>query len=110
MSVASAVSIAIIVVIFNVVLSRHVWTDGRRTKQQRIAEVGLVWCVPVFGGLVALALSADDPDRVRRAPALSGGAAADTASARRGDRGGLSQGLRLAAQLSAWSPRQQSVC
>lgn len=75
MFVALVISIATVVVIFNLVVSRHVWADGRRTKQERIAEVGLIWCVPAFGGLIALAISAENPDRVRRSRALFGGAA-----------------------------------
>lgn len=74
------VSIAVVVSIFNGVVSRHVWADRRRTKQERIAEVGLIWCVPVFGGLVALAISAETPERVRRSRGLFGSAAGAAAT------------------------------
>ena len=69
------VCIAAVVLVFNSLVSRHVWADHRRTKQERIAEVGLIWCVPVFGGLVALAISAESPAAVRRSRSLFGSAA-----------------------------------
>ncbi len=74
MFVALAVSISVVLLIFNVVVSRHVWADRRRTLEERIAEVGLIWCVPAFGGLIALAISAETPDRVRRSRGLFGSA------------------------------------
>lgn len=91
MLVSLAVSIAFLVLIFNVVVSRHVWADGRRTKQERIAEVGLVWCVPAFGGLVALAISAENPDRVRRSRGLFGSAAGASAASSWTDGSGAPQ-------------------
>ena len=91
MIVGLAVSIAIVLLIFNVVVSRHVWADRRRTKQERIAEVGLIWCVPAFGGLVALAISAETPDRVRRSRGLFGSAAGAAATSSWTDGSGAPQ-------------------
>jgi hypothetical protein len=91
MLVPLVVSVAIVVLVFNVVVSRHVWADGRRTKQERIAELGLIWCVPAFGGLVALAISAENPDRVRRSRGLFGSAAGAAATSSWTDGSGASQ-------------------
>ena len=91
MLVALAVSIATVVVIFNLVVSRHVWADSRRTNQERIAEVGLIWCVPAFGGLVALAISAENPARVRHSRGLFGSAAGAAATSSWTDGSGAPQ-------------------
>ena len=80
MLVSLVVLMAAVVVIFNLLVSRHVWADSRRTKQERIAEIGLIWCVPAFGGLVALAISAENPEHVRRARPLFGAAAGAAAA------------------------------
>lgn len=80
MFVALAVSIALVLLIFNVVVSRHVWADPGRTQQERLAELGLIWCVPAFGGLVALAISAETPERVRRSRGLFGSTAGAAAT------------------------------
>lgn len=80
MLVPLIVSIAIVLSIFNLVVSRHVWADPRRTTQERIAELGLIWALPAFGGLLALAISAEHPDRVRRSGGLVESAAGAAAT------------------------------
>jgi len=73
--------LAIVAVLaFNLAVSRHVYRDRRRTNQETVAEIGLTWCVPIFGGLIALAISGDDPRRVRKSKGLLAGAAAAAAS------------------------------
>ncbi len=59
--------LAIYLVLVNILITRHIWRDSRRTTHEKIAESGLVWVVPFFGHLVALAISLDGPESVRKA-------------------------------------------
>lgn len=75
-----AVAAPIVLLVFNLVVSRRVWRNRERTGSERSAEIGLIWCVPVLGGLVALALAAERPDRSGRNRGLYGGAAGAAAA------------------------------
>ncbi len=72
-----AAGVAFLLLIANILTTRHVWRDHRRTTGEKVAETGLVWLVPIFGLLVALAISLDGPEKVREADpiAAAGGAA-----------------------------------
>lgn len=75
-----AVAALIVVLVFNLVVSRRVWRNRKHAGSQRIAEIGLIWCAPVLGGLVALALAAERPDRSGPERGLYGGAAGAAAT------------------------------
>lgn len=69
--------LAFLLLIANILTTRHIWLDHRRTSGETVAETGLVWLVPFFGLLVALAISLDGPEKVRKVDpiATAGGAA-----------------------------------
>lgn len=68
--------------IANVLVTRHVWLDSRRTSNEKVAEIALLWLVPFLGHLVALAISLDGPAKLRQADprVTSGGGVAGAAS------------------------------
>ncbi|MBB3063721.1 hypothetical protein [Microbulbifer rhizosphaerae] len=70
------IGLAVYLVSANALITRYIWRDSRRTVNEKIAESGLVWAVPFFGHLIALAISLDGPKTVRKIdPALVSGAA-----------------------------------
>ncbi|MFU8832306.1 MAG: hypothetical protein ACNA7J_09140 [Wenzhouxiangella sp.] len=60
------IGLASYLVIANILISRYVWRDSQRTMTEKIAETGLVWLVPFFGHLLALAISLEGPETVRK--------------------------------------------
>ena len=60
------IGLVVYLLIANVLITRHVWLDSRRTTNEKIAEVGLLWLVPFLGHLVALAISLDGPENARQ--------------------------------------------
>lgn len=65
------IGLAVYLVAANILITRHIWRDSRRTTDEKIAESGLVWVVPFFGHLVALAISLDGPETVRKADPIN---------------------------------------
>lgn len=58
-------ALAVYLVTANIIITRFIWRDSRRTTSEKVAESGLVWLVPFFGHLVALAISLEGPETVR---------------------------------------------
>lgn len=66
--------LAVYLIAANILITRYIWRDNRRTTDEKIAESGLVWVVPFFGHLVALAISLDGPETDRKTnPAITAG-------------------------------------
>jgi len=59
------ICVAFGLLVANILTTRHILLDQRRTKGEKLAETGLVWLVPAFGLLVSLAISLDGPAAVR---------------------------------------------
>ncbi len=74
--------LAVYLVLANIIITRYIWRDIRRTTNEKLAESALVWVVPFFGHLVALAISLDGPETIRKADpaATSGGVVGAVAS------------------------------
>jgi len=58
--------IASLIILFNLLVSTCVVRDKRRSLYERIAEVGLIWLLPVFGGLISMSVSCRDPEREKQ--------------------------------------------
>lgn len=68
------IGMAVYLIAANILITRYVWRDCRRTTSEKLAESGLVWFVPFFGHLVALAISLGGPETVRETdPAITAG-------------------------------------
>lgn len=73
--------LAIYLVAANILITRFILRDSRRTRSEKIAEFGLIWLVPFFGHLVALAISLEGPETARQADPMTtaGGVVASVA-------------------------------
>lgn len=58
--------LAVYLLLANMIITRHVWKHERRTNEEKVAETGLIWLVPFFGHFIALAISLEGPENVRK--------------------------------------------
>jgi len=67
---------ALALVLLNLIAMVLAIRDRRRLRSEVVAEVGLIWFVPLLGALVSLAIGASGPEAVRRADATEAAAGA----------------------------------
>jgi len=58
-------SLVILTVVLNVAVSRHVHQDNRRLGYEKVAEIGLIWVLPIMGALISLCITFQNPAKVR---------------------------------------------
>lgn len=78
------IGLVVYLVTANILITRFIWRDSRRKINEKIAESTLVWIVPFFGHLIALAISLDGPETVRKSDPMitaAGAVAAVTSTA-----------------------------
>jgi hypothetical protein len=52
-------------IILNIGVSRHVYLSSLRLGYEKVAEIGLIWVLPIMGALVSLCITYQSPARVR---------------------------------------------
>ena len=57
--------LAIVALVLNLLVTTQVFRDDRRLGYEKVAEIGLIWVVPVFGALISVCISYQSPAGVR---------------------------------------------
>ena len=57
--------LTVVTLALNILVSTHVFRDDRRLGYEKVAEIGLIWLVPIFGALTSICISYQNPARVR---------------------------------------------
>ena len=58
-------TLLILAVLLNIAVSRHVFHDHYRLGYEKVAEIGLIWVLPIMGALISLCITFQGPASVR---------------------------------------------
>ena len=58
-------SLAMFIFALNMVVSIHVIRDHHRLGYEKVAEIGLIWVLPIMGPLVSLCITFQGPEQIR---------------------------------------------
>ncbi len=61
----TVLSIAILFCVLNLVVSMHVIRDHHRLGYEKVAEIGLIWVLPIMGPLVSICITLQGPHKIR---------------------------------------------